>query len=642
MAPERSWIAGYYTNISGVYRRGLIESHLDRKVDPCDDFAAHVCGRWAPRKEFSELSRSALMDMVMAWLSQLPDTLQKSADQLPVGRKAAAMFNSCMTQTDSQVGVLKNFMREHGLVWPEDPTDKLGPAEVLFDLAFNWNVNLWFSLKLLPSTADDHEKRRIFLAPNDLMLQWRNIFRQIPEVYFKTAYSNLFRLFNNDINIFPSTGRIQKDYDMLKNVFDVLLRPQSRKNRVPAVMPLRDLGSHTEATNAQYITDAMNAKLRIEPPLTMDDLVLVSDMALLKAVFDIFGSAEDDAVRRHLALLFLQAYAAVADPAAALLVLLDNKQRAQQQRPFFCASQVEASYRLLVSAMATVAYFSQDERRRVDSHLAAILEGAVEVTQGALWLDNETRQVAVEKLRDVRTVLWPADKFLTAQKLEAAYANFTETASSFAEFWIKTRRSLRGLVGSDVGLQELRIRDSTAHPYVLYIHVLNELSLSVGALAPPLYYKDGTKAMLYGGLGYCYAKQLLGALDSEGVKVDPRGNIVSSWLSEMVKPVFEKRVLGCLHSSDTNVFPEVPAIEVAFAAFKRDQHKNDTQLSEELTEEKVFFITACLQSCARSPVHNLYGGDCNKAMANFVPFAETFRCPAGSNMNPKKKCTFFS
>ncbi|KAK8781331.1 hypothetical protein V5799_017328 [Amblyomma americanum] len=393
------------------------------------------------------------------------------------------MFNSCMTQTDSQVGVLKNFMREHGLVWPEDPTDKLGPAEVLFDLAFNWNVNLWFSLKLLPSTADDHEKRRIFLAPNDLMLQWRNIFRQIPEVYFKTAYSNLFRLFNNDINIFPSTGRIQKDYDMLKNVFDVLLRPQSRKNRVPAVMPLRDLGSHTEATNAQYITDAMNAKLRIEPPLTMDDLVLVSDMALLKAVFEIFGSAEDDAVRRHLALLFLQAYAAVADPAAALLVLLGNKQRAQQQRPFFCASQ-----------------------------------GAVEVTQGALWLDNETRQVAVEKLRDVRTVLWPADKFLTAQELEAAYANFTETASSFAEFWIKTRRSLRGLVGSDVGLQELRIRDSTAHPYVLYIHVLNELSLSVGALAPPLYYKDGTKAMLYGGLGYCYAKQLLGALDSEGVK----------------------------------------------------------------------------------------------------------------------------
>ncbi|XP_077521082.1 endothelin-converting enzyme 1-like [Amblyomma americanum] len=626
---------------SCAHHRGLIESQLDTSVNPCDDFAAYVCGRWTPRKEFSELSRSALMDMVMAWLKKLRDTLDRSLDVLPAGRKAAAMFNSCMTQTGSQVDIVKEFMREHGLIWPEDPTDKLGPLEVLIDLAFNWNVDLWFSLKLLlPNTVDDYSKRRIFIAPNNLILQWRTLFRQIPRTYFEKVYSNIYRLFNTDVDKVPPRVRIAVDYGTVKDVFEVL-SSSAWKARVPAVFPLRDLEKYTDASTAHYIKESIDTMMRIEPPVTMDDLMLMSDMALLKALVHIFNFVSDHAVRRHLAWLFLQGYAAVANPEVVLLVMHGSKRQADIQRPMFCAGQVEASYRLLVSAMATVAYFPEEERRRIDSHLARISEVAVEKTTAAVWLDNTTRDVAVEKLKDVRTVLWPDEKFLTAQGLEEYYANFTEAASSFADFWIKTRRSLRRLVGSDAGCQELRIRDGIAEPYVEYLHVLNEVSLSLGALLPPLYYKDGTKAMLYGGLGYFYAMELVGAVDTEGVKVDPRGNFVSSWLSEAVKPVFEERVLGCLATSNTSIFPEVPAMEVAFAAFKRDLNEKDAQLSDELTEEKVFFITACLPSCAATAADNLYGGDCNKAVANFAPFARTFQCPLGSKMNPQKKCTFF-
>nr|XP_037274649.1 neprilysin-1-like [Rhipicephalus microplus] len=82
-------------------------------------------------------------------------------------------------------------------------------------------------------------------------------------------------------------------------------------------------------------------------------------------------------------------------------------------------------------------------------------------------------------------------------------------------------------------------------------------------------------------------------------------------------------------------------MEVAYEAFKRRIDKNNTQLSEDLTEEKVFFITACLSTCARTPSDNLFGGDCNKAVMNFAPFAEAFKCPAGSKMNPKKKCSYY-
>ncbi|KAK8773385.1 hypothetical protein V5799_012081 [Amblyomma americanum] len=458
------------------------------------------------------------MDVVMTWQAYVSDTLRHGVSHLPVGRKAASMFNSCMMQTGSQVDVIKEFMMKHGLAWPEDPVGGSNPLEVLFDLAFNWNVNLWFSLKLLSSTVDDHQKRRLFLAPYDHLQFWRAISWQLNKTRYETVYSNFLKIFANNTNEL-SPVRVAEDYDTFKNVFEVLIASRTGKGRVPAMFPLSHLNNHIEAPTAKDLKPAIEKALRIEPPFTMDDLLLVSDMDLLKRVLKICGDVKDRVVRRQLSWLFLQAYASVANPAAVLRILHGSEHRAQEERLRFCSGQVEASYKLLVSAMAAVAHFSEEERKHVDSLLAAVQKTAVRKASAVSWLDKITRQIAAEKLSSVRTVLWPAKKFLTAQGLEEAYANFTDHASSFASFWIETRRSQRALVGTEAGLQELLIGDSIAQPYAQYEHVMNRLSLSLGALVPPLYYKSGTKAMQYGGLGYFYAKELVGAVDIEGVKV---------------------------------------------------------------------------------------------------------------------------
>ncbi|XP_075721631.1 endothelin-converting enzyme 1-like [Rhipicephalus microplus] len=265
---------------------------------------------------------------------------------------------------------------------------------------------------------------------------------------------------------------------------------------------------------------------------------------------------------------------------------------------------------------------------------------AIEKILASTWLDSNTSRVAVRKLENVRTILWPAEKFLEPMKLEKTYESFPESAASFIEYWIETRRRQRALFGTDAAAEELLISSSKALPYARYTHVLNQLSMPLGALALPLYCPEGTKGMLHGGLLYLYAQALVGALDSDGVRVDPQGNIGPSWLGETSRKAFEQRTFGCLPNSG-NIFPEIPAMEVAYASFKRQHQRNDSQLSEELTEEKVFFITACMITCAMTPADNVYGGDCNKAVMNFAPFAEAFQCAPGSNMNPERKCTFF-
>ncbi|XP_037568197.1 uncharacterized protein LOC119449079 [Dermacentor silvarum] len=618
--------------------RRRLENQLDQSVDPCDDFYAYVCGRWEPRKEF-HLSRSELSDMFLSWLYKLPATLEKGVVQFPVGKKVAAMFERCRTQKGSQVGIIKGFMRSRGIVWPESPEEPVPPAKALFDLSFNWNVHLWFTLKVLPAIPTKMP-RRIFLAPNQLMLLWKAMINQIPKQSFQRVYTDLFKIFADDKSRKPETNDAFQTHDILEYVYDTLVPSCPCKSHTPGLFSLSDIDKSSPIPIGEHIMNISNEVLGIYPPFTMDDLVLVSDMSHFDNILRIFGRVNDTTLLRHLAFLFAQVYAVVAYPTGVLVVVHGSEHRAEEERPRFCAGQIEPSYKLLVAAMTSVAHFSEQERRRIDEQLEGIVQVAVDKTWAVSWLDNKTKQVATQKLKNVRTVVWPSDKFLTPEVLEEVYADFNGSASSFADFWIDTRRSQRLLFGSEAAEQELLLGDNTRLPYVEYIRVLNRLSVSLGALAAPLYYPQGTKAMLHGGVLFLYARALISAIDNEGVVINPQGEIVSSWLNEDLQETYEQRTLGCL-PGNVSIFPEIPAMEVAYEAFKRSFEDNDTQLSEDLTEEKVFFITACLSTCATTPADNLYGGDCNKAVVNFEPFARAFNCPVGSKMNPATKCSFY-
>ncbi|KAH6925906.1 hypothetical protein HPB50_011821 [Hyalomma asiaticum] len=619
--------------------RQLLENQLDKSTNPCSDFGAYVCRKWMPRKEFAELSRSMMSDMILGWLSKLPDTLAKSAAQLPVGAKAGAMFNSCVGDGGSGVPVIKEFMHARGLAWPEDPDGSVQPLEALFDLSFNWRVHLWFRLNMLPLTRQ-YGRRLITVSHNDLLALWWQVFRQIPKERFDSVYNAFFDLFANDTTNRPRRERIEEIQRGLNIVFETFLPSGKWIPRMPSLLSLRDLDEQAPMPIGEKIMSSLNSVLGIHPPVTLDDLVLLGDDDILEDTFALLGNYSDRDVLHHLSWMFMQACAVVADPATVLVILHGNERHAVEHLPRFCARQVEDSYKLMVASMASVAHFTKDERQRISDFLVGIEQEAIEKTLAASWLDNATSHLLAEKLADVESALWPEEKFLTEKGLGDAYAHFPDAATSFASFWIETRRSQRGLFGSEAGEEEQRIPDSMAQPYVQYLHGLNKLSLSIGALAPPLYYTDGTSAMLYGGPGYFYAKGLLEAIDSDGIRVDSAGHIGSSWLGKAAETAFAEHTFGCL-PQNASVFPQIPAIEVAYAAFKRHLNEKNMQISKELTEEKVFFITACLLSCAKAPQNGPFGSDCNKAVMNFAPFAEAFSCPPGSKMNPAKKCAFF-
>nr|XP_037275724.1 membrane metallo-endopeptidase-like 1 [Rhipicephalus microplus] len=497
--------------------RDRIEAQIDKDVDPCEDFRAYVCGHWTGSGEAYQ-SRSQMNDMRLHWLHMFPETLRKGVVRFPAGRKVDAMFKSCMAQMGSEISIIKKFMKARGILWPEKSPEDIPPAMALFDLSFNWNVDLWFALRVLPAVPGKVQ-RRIFFGTNDEIVLWKSLMQTIPKKHLESVYTGLFRIFANDSRSVPDHDEMSQTIRILEYVFDTIVPAGFSKARAGALFRLGEIDKITSLPLALHMRDMLNAVLRITPPVTLDELVLVSDLSVFNGIMTILSRVNDTALLRHVAYLFVETYAAVAYPRSFLLLMYGSEEHAKEARPRFCAHRVEPSFKLLLAALASVAHFSVEERQGIIEHLEHLGQVAANKTGATSWLDSRIKKRAVEKVSTVHTVVWPSETFLSQSRLDEVYKDFPDDAPSFTEFWIETHRRQRLLFGTDAALEELLLGDNNDLPYVRYVEVLNRLSVCIGALQPPLYYRDGTMAMLHGGLLYLYTRALISAIESEGVEV---------------------------------------------------------------------------------------------------------------------------
>ncbi|KAL3186494.1 hypothetical protein MRX96_027532 [Rhipicephalus microplus] len=94
----------------------------------------------------------------------------------------------------------------------------------------------------------------------------------------------------------------------------------------------------------------------------------------------------------------------------------------------------------------------------------------------------------------------------------------------------------------------------------------------------------------------------------------------------------------------SSLYPLLPALEIAYDAYKRFRNaEQDLPLRglEDYSAEQVFFLTACHATCWENSSKHRVSPECSDAVRNFAPFAEAFKCPAGSPMNPRERCRLF-
>ncbi|KAL1429872.1 hypothetical protein MTO96_015379 [Rhipicephalus appendiculatus] len=149
----------------------LLTYHLNRNIDPCDDFSAYVCSAWKRESLHYELGESVLMNAIYSWIRNYGVMLREGAFKLPAGVKPLLMYDAC-TAGDNEYGrSVEKFvevMHELGLSWPADSPPGGDAFGVLVNLAFNWEEVSWFRLTVSHEAVS--RKRLLVLTPARMLV----------------------------------------------------------------------------------------------------------------------------------------------------------------------------------------------------------------------------------------------------------------------------------------------------------------------------------------------------------------------------------------------------------------------------------------------------------------------------------------
>ncbi|KAH8042123.1 hypothetical protein HPB51_021207 [Rhipicephalus microplus] len=625
----------------------LVDIISTSNVNPCDDFAAFVCSaRSLPGfPSNGNHYESAMGTVINNWYSRLDEMLHVAFTMAPIARKPLRMYESCLEDShlDSDAAEFLRFVNETELSWPAEPGKDVDALSVYVSHAFYYEAPAWFSIAIR-ETPKNRSSWRLIVSPSPYLPEMLERHESASRSGSYSAYcESLLRAIVGidaerlgwDERVINETGVME--HDVLWKLYGATMAAGGPRES-SALTPIERLDNYTPSVSGARWLTALQRSLPLQPMMATE--VYLTDVAYMRAVGELFAKYDDRQLVRHLSWLFVQRYAPIVN-VTVLVNRFDDVESANAARRSFCGWNVDESYGLLISVLYFVSRVFRPDKTSIDTAFDFLTLAASSLVAGSSWLDTQSKSMAVEKLRAVNMSIWPSKVLLNTQVLDTIYRDFPEKLHSITGYWTESRRKLREAVQRPFYRQFSNQPMNAAEPYLTYEATENRVLAAIGAVSRPLYYGNGTRGMLYGGIGFLMTLEIVKSLDTNGLRWHPNGSFVPSMLTDESTERFEARD-SCFGKNES-VFPEVPAVEVAYSALQealaRDRRR--FRLAENLTEEMVFFLTLCLMTCRRKHTLSTASADCNKAVRNFAPFATAFSCPVGSSMNPREKCEFF-
>ncbi|KAK8778074.1 hypothetical protein V5799_020575 [Amblyomma americanum] len=634
----------YCTSDECAFHVNMLTARLDNSIDPCEDFSAYVCSSWSRSADYIEFAKSPIDHMLFSRFSRFKSMLEEGTRKLPAGEKARAMYDVCMSTDVDDKGNIENLlplMQAVGLSWPEQRAHNRSALGVSLALSYKWQLPLWVSVEV--PISRNNTKWRLHIKPGDhVPLLW-NQYKSVRGggVYLE-YWRGFYSAFRTNFTRPLDESSIEAIADVEGDIVGRLWNSYSSRKRNPAVVPVAKIGDFTPPLSSSTWLEQFNLELELRPRVLEDHEVITRDTEFLATMGALFANYTNEELLGQLAWSFVQ-FCAPAVDRQLHLVRFGDPWKTKVYKPIFCAFRVELSFKMLIFALDFVSHLTEEDQLIVNEGFSSLISATLAMVNNSAWLDEESRELAANKLASIQTLLWPAPRWLSNEALDALYSAHPSKEETFGDFWIKAHFA---------AAKQNRTYDfEAAHglpknigpPDFEYDYVLNNIEVPIGIVNRPLYYRRGTKAMFYGGLGFEMALEIVCALDKMGIRWTRDAQKVTSILSEATMQIFDAKDSCLKDEGIETVFPEIPALEIAYSAMVHaiQSDKNSLQVRG-LSEEKVFFMTICYMACTSPTGHDLSGANCNKIVRNSPVFQRTFNCPSYSKMNPAKKCYFFA
>ncbi|KAH7967293.1 hypothetical protein HPB49_023923 [Dermacentor silvarum] len=653
-------------------------------TEPCDDFGAFVCSGWRSKRHHP-LATSVVSEVIFQWLDSVGGRPEAYGDAIENNsastllRRPAELMDACMrvaAQSDAKADLLefRKFMAALGLPWQTEElsystNNYSAPLRALVDLAFRnlhrdaflrrvcdvnpsplpilvgrfsrltrlvtvstdtrglrqlfvgWNLPLWFRLDVIPPDVYRSRKRTLYMTPSPMA----ELSDRLESLLLASGatYASYLRLFN-----------------------DTLLNARDGPKPAPSFISFWRAAPLPKSKKTDWVR-ILQGSIRAFPSLTVEDSLTLSDKELLKAANTLFVAYSPRDILYNTSWWLLQLMGPLVSDELFSLIYAHNHGKTLLRTS--CAVQLEATYNVLLVAMSESS-FDDVERLSVERHLQEVRTVALERLSYAGGLAAGTKRSLTSVLEKTNTVVWQEQfQFQSSwDRLARMYGNGYGTKDrSFFARWLADRVHFQESLATDERVAMATTFRLDASHVTSHNPASQAIAVSVAALQPPFYYTRGTSAMLYGGLGFLFAREIFQMLSSTAELLNrmdgwPRrpgaqpgsGDAAALWES----------FFSCPYSIDKGVlYPELPALHVAYGAYTRFRNSStDTPLMglEGYSPEQVFFLTFCHATCEVDSSGRLTSQYCSDAVKNFAPFAVAFSCASGSEMNIDERCEY--
>ncbi|XP_055546148.1 endothelin-converting enzyme homolog isoform X1 [Wyeomyia smithii] len=337
----------------------------------------------------------------------------------------------------------------------------------------------------------------------------------------------------------------------------------------------------------------------------------------------------------------------------------------------YCVSDTTNVLGFAIGAMFVRDVFHGESKPRAEEMINEVRTAFKDNLKSLVWMDNETRRLAEEKADAISDMIGFPDYILNADELDKKYQDLNIDPKMYFDnninFNIYSLKKNLEKLDQPVNKTRWGMTPPTVNAY--YTPTKNQIVFPAGILQLPFFDMKNPKSLNYGAMGVVMGHELTHAFDDQGREYDKFGNLHQWWNNKTIErfkkqtECFNKQYstykvngknLNGKQTMGENI-ADNGGLKAAFHAYIRSEKLSTSDTDTlplpglNMTHRQLFFVSFAQVWCSAvtdetttlqiekdphsPPMYRVIG-----SLSNLREFADTFKCPLGSRMNPERKC----
>ncbi|KAF5287392.1 hypothetical protein FQA39_LY15930 [Lamprigera yunnana] len=666
-----------------------ILSFMDPSVDPCDNFYLFACGKYVnetviPDDKQRVTAFSLLNDLLQNQLRVIIEE-PTSKDELKTFTLVKNLYQVCMDTEaieKNAVPTVNEILKDiggwpvlEGKQWNEDKFD--WKWSIFKFRKHGLSTDNFMSFNLYPDFKNS-SKRLINIDQLEIEFGRDNWIKGLKDDIIE-AYSK----YMVDLAVYFGADRKFAEYEVdtmitfRGQLANITIPPEERRNETALYNPMTLNELQIKYPSIKWLDLVNNVMAFRDRFITGTDIIVINVPSYMADLEILMRKTSKRVQANH----------AIFQAIRSLQTYLPEEVRKLQQtfekvlygtttrkpRWIECMTTTTDMFDIASSALYLRKFFSDDSRKIATEMVSTIRDELVKILKTVSWMDDQTKETAVEKALAITADVGYADELLDDKKIEDYYSSIHNYHTDNYLYYIgnmtvfKTDKAVEK-VWQVVNKTEWTTRPTPITPNAFYDQSENSIQLPAAILQGIFFDANRLNALNYGGIGQIIAHEFTHGFDDEGKQFDKEGNILDWWAEGTNEAFLEKA--KCFIEQYSNItVPEVNlklngintqgeniadngGIKEAYLAYKSWVSRNGEEPmlpGLNYTSEQLFWISMGNLWCSayrnefvkREIINDSHSPPQYRVLIplrNSEYFSKDFACAEGSNMNPKQKC----